>query len=136
MVLCASLLTGIYHLKAQEGNIVFSYDAAGNMTQRRIQVLVGGRIGQPQLPKDSVQRAFSVYPNPTSQYLTIEGALPENINSGDVRLLNLNGQILKTDTYTGQPKTLPVQDLKPGLYLLEVRYSKKNKSTYKIIISN
>lgn len=137
LVLCAVLFAGIPYLPAQESNVVvFTYDAAGNMTERRIQVLPGARFGQPQLPKDTLQRPFSVYPNPTSQYLTVEGPLPEHAGPGELRLLNVNGQVLKKDSYTGQAKTLLVDDLKPGLYLLEIRYSKKQKSTYKIIISH
>jgi hypothetical protein len=121
---------------AQENEVTFNYDAGGNMTQRSVQVMPGGRIGNFNAPRDSAQREFKVFPNPTNQFLTIEGALPENTSSGDLSLINMNGQVLKKDSYTGQPKTLPMSDLKPGMYLLEIRYSKKDKSTYKIIVNN
>lgn len=135
LVLCASLLFFIQVFKAQDGAIGFSYDAGGNLTERRLQVMPGGRIGKFNSPPDTLQHPFKVYPNPTSQYLSIEGALPENVSSGEISLMSINGQILRTDTYTGQLKTLPVADLKPGLYLLQISYSKKQKSTYKIIVN-
>jgi hypothetical protein len=121
---------------AQENAVSFGYDAGGNMVQRSIQVMPGGRFGNFNTPKDSAQREFKVFPNPTNQFLNIEGALPENTTSGELSLINMNGQVLKKDSYTGQPKALPVYDLKPGMYLLEIRYSKKEKSTYKIIVNN
>jgi hypothetical protein len=124
------------NLKGQEDNVVFSYDAAGNIIERGIQVMPGGRIGNFNAPKDSAQREFKVFPNPTNQFLTIEGTLPENTTSGELSLINMNGQVLKKDSYAGQSKTMTVNDLKPGMYLLEIRYSKKEKSTYKIIVNN
>ncbi len=136
IALCAAFVFFTAQLAAQEVTINFGYDAAGNMTQRSIQVMMGGRFSGPPTKKDSLQRPFNVFPNPTNQYLNIEGPLPENTNSGELILLNVNGQVVKKDVYTGQAKSLPVSDLKPGMYLLEIQYSKKQKSTYKIIINN
>jgi hypothetical protein len=125
-------------VKGQQGSIVYSYDAGGKMTERKIQVMQGGRIGNfDKTTKDSLpQREFKVFPNPTSQYLTIEGELPENTPSGEMSLLNISGQVIKKEVYTGVRKDIPIYDLKPGMYLLEIRYSKKEKSSYKIIVSN
>lgn len=113
----------------------YSYDAGGNLVQRQIQVLMQGRIGKLTTEKDSVY-TFKVYPNPANQYLNIEGPLPEGKTSATLILTAVNGQILRQDNYTGQMKAIPVSDLKPGLYLLEIRYSKEKSTTYKIVISN
>lgn len=122
--------------RAQENSIIFNHDQSGNLVQRKIQVMAGGRIGNFNSPKDSLQLDFSVFPNPTNQNINVEGPLPENFASGDLILMNVNGQILKKTSYTGQPKSLTISDLKPGLYLLEIWYSKEKKSTYKIIVTN
>ena len=126
-------------------NVVFSYDNAGNIIQRQIQIMPplpggGGRYINPDSSKDTNNITtpinFKIYPNPAQTYLTIEGNLPENTNEAKLQLLSNTGQVLKTNFYTGETKTVDVSDLKNGIYLLEIIYSKKQKSTYKIIITN
>ncbi len=136
------LLCLIYKTKAQT-SIVFTYDAAGNMIQRKIQVIIpapGARFINPNNPQDSSEVApplnFKIYPNPAQNYVTIEGKLPENCNEAKVIISTSTGQLLKTTTYTGDTKTVDVSDLKNGIYLLEIIYSKKQKSTYKIVVTN
>lgn len=113
----------------------FTYDNAGNMIERKLLVFPQGRIGKFTVTKDSVPE-FKVYPNPTSQFITIEGELPDGNESGEISIVAINGQVVRKDNYTGQGKSIPVSDLKPGMYLMEIRYSKENASVYKIIISN
>ena len=126
------------NLNAQENSIVFTYDEAGNMIERKIQVVMNGRIGKIDTKKDSIKPPidFKIFPNPTNTYLNIEGDLPSDIKEAKINLLGLNGVVLKTDVYMGVLKTMNVSDLKNGLYLLEIKYSEKERSTYKIIISN
>ncbi len=128
--------------KGQDRNtFAFSYDAAGNVIQRQLQImppLPGGRLGK--FEKDSIETippvSFKIYPNPAQTFVTIEGELPVNCTEAKVQLLNSNGQILKTTTYNSEIKTIDVSDLKNGMYLLEIIYNKKQKSTYKIIVTN
>lgn len=130
MVLCSGF-------RAQ--TIVFSYDKGGNMIERKLQVMAGARVGNFNSPIDSIQAetlSFKVFPNPTNTSITIEGQLPSDISEAKIHLLNVGGQVLKQDLYTGQSKSLNVQDLKSGIYFLELIYSQKKKSTYKIIVTN
>lgn len=130
IVICGSL-------RAQ--TIVFSYDAGGNMIERKLQVIPGGRLGNFGAPNDTTNSEpinFKVFPNPTNTSITIAGELPPNIGEAKVYLLNVGGQVLKQDVYIGQSKSLNVQDLKSGIYFLELIYSQKKKSTYKIIVTN
>gem|GEM_PF-2471818 len=120
---------------AQQGDLVFTYDAAGNIIERKIQVMANGRMGKFDAPKDSIY-PFKVFPNPTNQFLNIDGPLPDGKTSADVSILTINGQLVKKETYNGQAKAIPVSELKPGVYVLEIRYSKHEASTYKIIITN
>lgn len=130
------LLATVNVLAAQ--TIGFSYDAGGNMTQRSLQVLAGAKLSN--LTKDSLvtpELNFKIYPNPTNTDLKIEGELPDKISSAKIALLNVNGQVLRQDIYySGELKSINVSDLKAGMYILELQYSKKKKSSYKIIVTN
>ncbi len=60
---------------------------------------------------------YVVMPNPVQQYLQLKGY---DAKPGDVlRIINIHGQVLKTfRTATG--KSYAVQDLRPGVYLLQL----------------
>lgn len=136
VVLLAAVLTS----NAQENTINFSYDEGGNTVERKLQVVIGGRIGQFNTPNDSLKpyfpNGFKVYPNPTNTNLNVEGELPEGITEAQMTLFNINGQALKKEYYHGQPKAINVSDVKSGMYLLEIKYSEKKRGTYKIIVTN
>lgn len=139
LMICLMLLVFLNTGSAQENTIVFSYDKGGRMIQRKVQVFNMGRLSNPFQPKDSVltpQVNFNIFPNPTNDLLNIEGDLPEHVSEAKVSLINMSGQVLKKDMYTGQSKSMMVSDLKSGMYLLEIKYSKEKKSTYKIVITN
>ncbi len=139
--LIALVFLTFINAKGQTNSIVFTYDIGGNMIQRQLQVIPplppgGNRLS---IPKDSTEILpalnFKIFPNPTNQYINIEGELPKEFEEAKITLLNSEGKILKTETYNGQTKTMDVSDLKNGLYMLEVNYSKNKRSTYKIIVS-
>ncbi len=130
------------NLNAQT-TIAFTYDAAGNMIQRQVLVIPpipngGARFAN--TPKDSSEIApplnFKIYPNPAQTYVNIEGELPKEVSEAKWQLLSSTGQVLKTGTYNGTLQSVSVQDLKSGLYMLEILYNKKQRSTYKIVVSN
>lgn len=123
MLFCVNLFS--------QNAIKFDYDAGGNMTQRYIQV-VSLRIAKP--INDSLLQ-FSVYPNPAKEQITIEGPLDNNTKEAQVLLYNINGAVVKQDTYNGTKKTYPLTGFKTGIYFLEVQYSKKQSSSYRIVIS-
>lgn len=130
-------------LYSQENDLVLSYDASGNIIERKIQVVMVGRIGkfdELKIAKDSTLvdnfSEIKIYPNPANTYLNIEGRLPENVAEARLRLINSSGVILKTDFYVGQLKTINVSSLSNGLYILEMQYSKKEAKSFKVIISN
>jgi len=120
--------------------IAFTYNH-GNMTQRSI-LVTGFRLANPfSSSSDTIilskkELAFNVYPNPTNDQITVEGKLPEQIKQANVYLYNISGQMMRSAIYTGGALSVPVADLKPDMYLLEVSYSKEKRSTYKIVITN
>jgi hypothetical protein len=76
---------------------------------------VGGHFYIP--PSNGVAIAdFKVYPNPTTDQLFISS--PER-NPVRYELLNLNGQVMQTNQFSGQ-EALMVQDLPKGMYLLRI----------------
>ncbi len=128
-------------LKAQEGpTLVFNYDEAGNLTERKVQVFPMGRFSLPKAPeKDSIplQQHFQIFPNPTYNTLNVEGVLPKEYTQANMQLFSLNGQLVKSETYvSGDKKSIDVSQLKNGLYLLVISYSEKDRETYKIIVNN
>lgn len=131
---------GLTHLHSQ---ILFNYDAGGNLIERKIQIINPGnsRFEKPENnsdtknPKDSLLK-FVIYPNPTNDFINIEGKLRDENSSCDILLRNGTGTLVREDIYMGKLKTIPVGDLASGIYFLEIKYDKKNSSTYKIIISN
>jgi hypothetical protein len=134
----ALLVISISNTKAQ--NVVsFSYDGAGNMVQRQVNVSFQAKVTPPIL-KDSIAPdqtpVFIVFPNPTKDFVNVSGALPDGSTEAKLFLMNISGQVLKTDSYNGEAKSVPVNDLKPGIYFLQVVYSKDHSSNYKIIITN
>jgi hypothetical protein len=122
-------------------SINFTYDSGGNVVQRSVQVMVNPRLINPNLNNstsaDSLPTvALKVYPNPTKDFVYVEGDLPKDVESAQMFLFNNTGQTLRTDAYDGKLKTVPVSDLKPGIYYLEFKASKRTLTTYKILITN
>lgn len=142
LVLCAISIKGSI-LRGQ--TIQFTYDAGGNMIQRQVQVMPpvppgSARFGVPISKTDSTEVTppvdFKVYPNPATQAVILEGALPEGIKAARVRILTTNAQVVLEQTYTGGKEQIEVSRLTNGLYLMEVQYSKKQKSTYRLVVSH
>lgn len=124
-------------------NIGFTYDNSGNIIERKL-LIQNNRPNAPVInpkphseEKDSMNvLEFKIYPNPTNDFVIIDGSLPNDCKSAKLYLINNSGQILLKDNYDGSSKSINVQDLKPGVYYLEINYSKKKSSNYKVIISN
>ena len=80
-------------------------------------------VSENKLTKSTVQ----VYPNPATSVVNIKG------NFDAVRLLTLTGQLVLEKTGTATETQLPLSQLKPGLYLLQV-IQQDQIQTHKLII--
>ncbi|MDI9340015.1 MAG: T9SS type A sorting domain-containing protein [Sediminibacterium sp.] len=138
-------LVSLMNTSAQAQTIQFTYDAGGNMIQRQVQVMPpippgSARFGLPLSKTDSTEVTppidFKVYPNPATNAVTLDGTLPEGIREAKVRILTTNAQVLLEQVYAGGREQIDVSRLTNGLYLMEVQYSKKQKSTYRLVISH
>lgn len=59
-----------------------------------------------------------VFPNPSYQTTQIE--LENHITNGQIKVTNLLGQVIFSDAFEGEQKTIEVSDWQTGLYLIQV----------------
>jgi hypothetical protein len=136
------LLLCLTKISAQEEGptLVFSYDGAGNLTERKVQVFALGRYAKPLLETDSISLPLlnRVSPNPAFSTLTVETIQKHTIQAdAKIELVNLAGQLLVSIPYKGEDKhTLDVSSIKSGLYLLIIYYSSNDREVHKIIIND
>jgi hypothetical protein len=88
-------------------------DEAGNAATCAIRVEVSITTGI----DDIAHTELSIYPNPTTDVLTIE-AVQSDIQY--FRLTDLTGHILEEQTASGQRTSLDLRDFKNGVYILTV----------------
>ena len=78
---------------------------------------------------DNVVKVASVYPNPATDFVTIE--LDEK---AIVQLVNLNGQVLIQKSFIEGQNQLSTAQLSNGLYLLQIKYEDGSSLNKKLII--
>jgi len=77
---------------------------------------------------------FSIYPNPANSAINIE--FQQYFNSIDIRILDVSGRVIKTSEYNNMMLvTMPVNDLKQGIYLMQV-ITEQGNFTSKILIEH
>jgi len=75
---------------------------------------------------------FSVYPNPASDFLTID-TLQESIKN--IKVFDLNGQLIKTiNTQISRTQNIDVSNLRDGLYFITAQ-TPRGSTTEKFIVS-
>jgi len=79
---------------------------------------------------ESLNLKINVFPNPTSDYLSIQ--LEENFAEVHLSMTDLNGKTIDTDKICSKNYRYNMQNYEPGTYLLNIVVSKK-MLTYKII---
>ena len=75
---------------------------------------------------------ISVFPNPTSDYITIDYNI-ENARA-DLFIKDIRGAIIyySLDFLTNKRQTLDISKFSPGIYVLEIILNSKNKIVYQI----
>ncbi|MCR9015869.1 alpha-amylase family glycosyl hydrolase [Aquiflexum gelatinilyticum] len=71
-------------------------------------------------PEISNQSEFKIYPVPASDRLIIK--VPETMNSGNFRIIDVTGKVIREDVYLATDKNLQVdiQEFTSGLYIFEI----------------
>lgn len=85
---------------------------------------------------ETISPGRTFYPNPASDVITLEFGM-EREQKGEVRILNLMGQHLKSIPLRGglTRYQLPLRDLAPGTYLFELNIEDAPHSYHKVVIS-
>lgn len=74
-----------------------------------------------------------ISPNPTQDYINL--LLPNKVDDGEIRLINLNGQVIKKYAISGaNKKQVPVNGLIKGIYILEFRDNERGTIINKKVI--
>lgn len=80
---------------------------------------------------DTLSVGIAIYPNPTSENITIECSQPTQLT---YTLYNANGQALSHGTWHSDRQTVSLHELPAGSYMLHIAYPDKSKTNiYKII---
>ena len=129
--------------------IIFSYDAAGNRTERNV-IVLSSLYSATETPTLSINakpstadksmayqdsiggREVVIYPNPTLGELHIALSTPLNKERASYRLLGLNGSILQQAALQQELTDIDLTNVQPGIYLLELIIDEQ-RSKWKII---
>ena len=78
---------------------------------------------------DNIAKTVSIYPNPATHFVSI--VLEEN---AIVRLVNLNGQLIRSESFTAGQNQLSVEELPKGVYFLQMQYEDNSVLNKKLIV--
>ncbi len=81
---------------------------------------------------EDITLAFSTYPNPASDFLTLKVENYDNENLS-YKLFDANGKLLESKNVTGNETIISMANLLPNLYFLKVIANKNEIKTFKII---
>jgi hypothetical protein len=138
----------------------YEYDASGNRTSRKTIVLEEPQFA-PAAPQDSALAAneleslttlmtqelatepeyfvekiaqveIKIYPNPTTEKITLEIPAWENLQTGNFKLFSLTGQLLQEQSVYSTTTSVSLAGLPKGTYILKV-YINNRTEDWKII---
>ncbi len=70
------------------------------------------------IESDEVEKVISIYPNPTSDYLKVN--IEKSVKNNEVRVINVNGQIIRKKSFNKNEIEIDVKGLKGGIYFVQV----------------
>ena len=115
------------------GQVVYTSNTAttGSVTQGVQQPFEIFIITSLEEAKD-ISLKYSVYPNPSVDYLTLnmDGDVKTNCSAA---LYDINGKLLETKNIEGSETKIGMANLVPALYFLKVTQGDKEMKTFKII---
>ena len=79
-----------------------------------------------------INLSVSAYPNPTTDYLTLEVKDVELLNL-HFQMYDMNGKLLQNEKITGNQTSIVMSNLLPATYLVKVIQGNKEVKTFKII---
>ena len=111
--------------------VVYATDKSGKMASDTFRITITQDISS----LDRIDGGeFSVYPIPAKEHLNIEFPKTNTLNGTSIDLYDVNGRLINSNIYYIENIiTLDVQNLKSGIYYLEIEHNNSVKS-YKIPI--
>ena len=73
----------------------------------------------PERPMQKEEAEVEVYPNPTNNTVCV--LLPNEAEATEMELINMNGQVVATKTFSGKGSWMEMGDLPKGMYMLRIR---------------
>lgn len=126
--------------------ISFTYDSAGNQTQRIICTSCPSRISndsiktletltESDLIKDDLYDQISYYPNPVREELYVKWVNDNKTFVASIELYSMSGQLIKrySNLRVTNMATITFQDYPQGFYNLILIYADGEKKTLKIV---
>ena len=112
-----------------ESHIAFRYKTINNWLDVRIDDLhiSGGPLSDDDM---IVDQRIEVFPNPSSDYITIDGITANST----VRILNVAGQTVFESNPTISQMRLDIQNFTKGLYILNVQTANQISTSQKLVI--
>lgn len=132
------ILLTVLNIKAQQQQLSYAYDAAGNRVSRTI--ILGTRSADATANEtDSVffkemlaEKQIKIYPNPVEFELTVSVPGYESSMQGEYSLFNLAGSMLAKNRITGETTRIDMSRYSKGTYILTIKL-KGQPSSWKII---
>ena len=128
--------------------VEYDYDASGNRILRKVidlqaappaptmAVVQGSPEEKPAEPEYFVEKiaqvAMKIYPNPTTEKITLEIAGWEELQTGIFKLFSLSGQLLQEQQVHSTNTSISLAGLPKGIYLLQVQINTRTE-TWKVI---
>ena len=81
---------------------------------------------------NGVNLSVSAYPNPTTDYLTLE-VKDFELSNLHFQLYDINGKLLQNEKITGNQTSIVMSNLLPATYFVKVIQGNKEVKTFKII---
>jgi hypothetical protein len=155
LLIFATIICFAKESKAQEPELQFEYDAAGNQIKRdwvcigcsTFPVSLASRDNSsematiPDAKKNtaSTQRSLLAYPNPLTEILNVKWKYADKYHVNKIEVFSVGGITFFKQDYTNdidQPilqVAIPFQRQLPGMYVLRVSYSDGKQETIKVI---
>jgi hypothetical protein len=90
-------------------------------------------VGIKSVKADQAKSFANIYPNPAKDILNIDFA--PNTQASELRILDINGKLIRSVNNLYPSNQLNVSDLESGLYLIEMRTKNGQVQTNKIMIN-
>lgn len=102
------------------GSLAIGYHGGGNCGARVVDMVLANETFD--------VNAFKVFPNPAKDFTTIE--LPNSVDSGEVKMYDTLGRVVKVQTVTKTENQINTSDLTKGTYMVVIRtdYGNATKS--------